>query len=159
MEASIAVIAANEGFALSPQGEGRRYYCESCEQHIVPYYLLFSQSEIFQLQGAAFHIIDGLDVTTGGFSATTYEGMDEAIRPLGMGLHTFYRISGDMQKFEATMGDTYWNLHRRLEREGKIHHPVEKCPDRNIATRIRIYTRPIGWGSPGAQRTTSSPAH
>jgi len=158
MEASIAVIAANEGFALSPQGEGRRYYCESCEQHIVPYYLLFSQSEIFRLQGAAFHIINELDVAGDGFSATSFEGADEALRPIGIELKAFYRVSGDLQKFTGEMGDTYWNLHRRLEREGKIHHPVEKCPDQNIATRIRIYTRPIGWGSPGAsvQKATST---
>ena len=158
MEASIAVVAANEGFALSPQGQGRRYYCESCEQHIVPFYLLFSRSEIFQLQGAAFHIIDGLDVTSDGFSATTYEGKDEAIRPLGINLNAFYSISGDLQKFQGTMGDTYWNLHRRLEREGKIHHSVEACPDQKIAGRIRIFTRSTGWSSPGAgARKTASP--
>ena len=161
MEASIAVVAANEGFALSPQGQGRRYYCESCEQHIVPFYLLFSRSEIFQLQGAAFHIIDGLDVTSDGFSATTYEGKDEAIRPLGINLNAFYSISGDLQKFQGTMGDTYWNLHRRLEREGKIHHSVEACPDQKIAGRIRIFTRSTGWSSPGAgaRKTASPPAH
>jgi len=159
MEASIAVLGTNEGFAISPQSEGKRYYCESCEQHFAPYYLLFSQSEIFRLEGAAFHIITELDLTEDGFSAKSFEGTDGAIRPLGIALSAFYRISGDFQKFSGTMGDTYWNLHRRLEREGKIHHRVEECPDQNIAGRIRIFTRSSGWGSPGAvQKVGASPS-
>jgi hypothetical protein len=143
--ASVAVIASDEEFALSPQKQDTAYSCADCGRHQVPFYLLFPRSEIFELQNQPFHVVEGLEVRDAGFEVRTFEGKDETLRPSLIDLMAFYRVSGNLRSISAAMGDTYWTVHRRLEREGKIRHPVEKCPDRKIAGRARIFSRLSGW--------------
>jgi hypothetical protein len=150
MQASVAVISPNEGFTRSPQGQGTAYECDACELHNAPFYVLFPRSEIFDLQSQPFHIVQGLEAGESGFEVKTYEGKDEELRPSMIDLLAFYRVSGNLQKISGALGDSYWTAHRRLEREGKLHHFVERCPDQKIADRVRIFARLSGWFTPSA---------
>jgi len=62
----------------------------------------------------------------------------------------FYEFSTDFKLLSASLSDTYWNAHRRLGQEGKIHHGAAQCADRNIATRVRLWLNNRGWVAPDA---------
>ena len=147
-QASVALVGTDERFTRSPQGQNTAYDCTGCELHPVPFYLLFPRSEIFEQQNQPFHLVQGLEVIPAGFSVNTDEGKDEAIRPAFVDLLGIYRVSGDLQSITGALSDSYWNLHRRLEREGKIHHHAEDCPDQKIAGRVRVFARSNGWFTP-----------
>ncbi|MCI0721097.1 MAG: hypothetical protein L0338_19320, partial [Acidobacteria bacterium] len=41
-----------------------------------------------------------------------------------------FEFSYDFDLLLAKPGDSYWNLHRVLEQEGKVQHSASNCPDR-----------------------------
>jgi hypothetical protein len=57
----------------------------------------------------------------------------------------FYEFSRDFKLQSASLSDTYWALHRRLEQEGRIHHSAAQCPDRQIGRRVRLWLNNRGW--------------
>jgi hypothetical protein len=85
------------------------------------------------------------DASPEGFSIQTDEGKDEIHLPADMELHAYYEIAGDFGVTSAALADTYWTTHRRMEREGKIHHCAQNCPDRAIGSRVRMTLRQTGW--------------
>ena len=52
--------------------------------------------------------------------------------PAGTGISTqgIFEFTRDFQLRRASWSDGYRLLHRKLEREGKIDHPWERCTDR-----------------------------
>jgi hypothetical protein len=61
-----------------------------------------------------------------------------------------YRLGGEssyprMLRSHPYYTDKYWDLHRRLEFEGKIKHSREQCPDRNGPRVVRAWDPKDGW--------------
>jgi hypothetical protein len=43
------------------------------------------------------------------------------------------------------MSDAYWETHRRFEREGKLTHSSETCPERLEGKMVKIWQPETGW--------------
>lgn len=43
---------------------------------------------------------------------------------------TIVEFSPDFRRVRATHSDSYWEWHRTLEREGRLHHAADRCPER-----------------------------
>jgi hypothetical protein len=59
-------------------------------------------------------------------------------------LRTIYRLSRFTVESVA-MSDAYWVTHRRLEREGKLAHSSETCPERLGGKVVKIWQQETGW--------------
>jgi hypothetical protein len=59
-------------------------------------------------------------------------------------LRTIYRLSRFTVESVA-MSDAYWETHRRLEREGKLTHSSETCPERLEGKVVKIWQPETGW--------------
>lgn len=54
------------------------------------------------------------------------------------------QLTADFTIADVSFSDTFWLNHRELEREGKIRHPAERCPER-LQQVIRRWMPDTGW--------------
>jgi len=59
-------------------------------------------------------------------------------------LRAIYRLSRFTVESVA-MSDLYWETHRRLEREGKLTHSSETCPEGLEGKMVKIWQPETGW--------------
>jgi hypothetical protein len=110
---------------------------------------LLPPSELFRMSGESFHVVAAVQVSGDRIQVQTNEGRDPIVGPgNGPYLLGFYEFSTDFKLLSASLSDTYWTLHRRLEQEGRIHHTAEHCPDRQIAARVRLWLANRAWTTP-----------
>jgi hypothetical protein len=62
-----------------------------------------------------------------------------------VGAAGIFDFTKDFVLARATWSDGYVELHRELEREGKIHHKWEQCPDRFGPRLVRVWDAEHGW--------------
>jgi DNA-binding winged helix-turn-helix (wHTH) protein len=144
--AMLSIIDENAPLTASPQSSGTYRYDESAEG---PYKLfLFPPSELFRLQGESFHGVGALRVSDTRIEVQTYEGKEPSQSFVSIG--AFYEFNKAFELVSVSLADTYWAAHQRYEREGKIHHTASQCPDRSLATRVRIWTANENWSDSAA---------
>jgi hypothetical protein len=71
-------------------------------------------------------------------------GSDLKVTLDGSGGSAIAEVAPDLS-LGFVLSERYWMEHRRLEREGRIDHAAEVCPDRRQAKELRIWTPPNGW--------------
>ena len=111
-------------------------------------YLMFSPSEIFRLEGAAYHRIQSILVEADRIQVHTYEGKD--FTGGSTYLEAYYEFTRDFALTSASMSDSYWQVHAEFEKRHRITHSAKQCPDRSIGSRMREYTSAGAWLAPGA---------
>jgi hypothetical protein len=149
--AALAVFREDQSPSHSIQTHGGDYECTNCPTGWPAEYLLFPPSELFRVQGESFHHVASLNVRQAGFEVQTHE---VTLRQADFSyISAVYEFRPDFQLVAASMGDAYWDLHRTLEKEGKVDHPAERCPDRIQPLRVRTWTSAMGW-----QQLTPSPS-
>jgi len=133
--AFLAAFPKDAAPVFPPQTASSPYYCNDCPRLASAFkFFLFPPTEIHSLQNIPFHTIFSLNVNSEGVEVQTFEGRDPTVAP--QELIGVYDFTPDFELRSAALSDTYWNLHRRLEREGKMHHPAARCPDRDPASRM-----------------------
>jgi len=146
--AVLSIIDESAPLTASPQLSGTYMYDESTEG---PYKLfLFPPSELFRMQGESFHRVGALRVSDTRIEVLTYEGKEPSQNFVS--LAAFYEFNKEFELVSVSLADTYWAAHQRYEREGKIHHTASQCPDRSLATRVRIWTANENWSDSAASR-------
>lgn len=146
--AVVAILGENHPPTVSPQVAGTPYGYDQWAGGPHMLYML-PPSELFRMSGESFHVVAAVQVSGDRIQVQTNEGKDLITGPgNGPYLLGFYEFSMDFKLLSASLSDTYWNAHRKLEQEGKIHHTAEQCPDRNIASRVRLWLANRAWTSP-----------
>ena len=56
-----------------------------------------------------------------------------------------YELDMDLRLVRARYSETYWDVHRRLELEGRIAHTRETCPERDGPPAIHVWAAQGGW--------------
>jgi hypothetical protein len=56
-----------------------------------------------------------------------------------------YEFTPALELISASLSPRYWEVHRRLEAEGKLDHSHTDCPDRNGPRTIEIWQPGTGW--------------
>ena len=60
-------------------------------------------------------------------------------------IDALYELTPSLDVVRASYSDQYWQMHRELEAEGKVHHTREQCPDRDGPRSVEIWDRAAGW--------------
>jgi len=138
--ASLAVIDETRAFAASPQTPGTRHYCVSCPAGSPDYYFVFPRSEINEIQQFHEYAVGQMHVS-GNEVEVIEETYGENNDRVHYGIHaadTFYPAS---IRFDSN----YDMQHKQYEREGKLNHSIEMCPERLRPRPIRMWTPSGGW--------------
>lgn len=123
----LAVLRADNPTGVSPQTPGSPFACQNCPKGESYRYLIFPRSELNRLTPSAYNKVVGIDILQNRTKVMTREvedpryGFSEAI----------FEFSHGFELLLAQPGDSYWNLHRILEQEGRVRHSGRNCPDRD----------------------------
>ena len=136
-----AVLDAIHVSGSSPEAAGSPFECKNCPPGRPLKYFIFPRSEVNKTFGAEVNMAGGtahgdkiIIITKEGPPAHG-QGDPEAV----------YEFSRDFQLKRTGYGDRYWELHRRLEKEGKIKHSKDACPERNGPRHVRQWDAQNGW--------------
>ena len=137
--AALAILSRSGPPATSPQNEGSEYYCNAGCPKGKPYrYILMPRSEFSEASGIAFDIVDGIDLRPGG---TTVQ-----VQAIGSVTETcYYDLSQDFEPERVAYGSSYRARHEMFEREGRINHRYQDCPERNEKAVLRICDETGNW--------------
>jgi len=84
----------------------------------------------------------------------------------GLGGSSLATLSEGLQITGLARSDKYWHMHQDLERQGRIPHAADECPDLARPLEVRRWTPATGWSAEpvrlrrpalGARRLTSQP--
>lgn len=135
--AMVALIDARNPSGSSPEDPASPFHCSSCPRTGPLRYTIFGRSEINRA--------GGFDINTASilrFDPAIEVRTQEA---LGTSGEAVYEITPDLSVVRARFGDRYWDLHRRLETEGRLTHAAATCPERAVMPAIRTWTAEAGW--------------
>jgi hypothetical protein len=120
----LAFLPSNQLNGHGPRPADLRYRCLNCAGPEPAKYFTFPRTEINRALGLTpldDHLIvhgDGSVIFRVG--QDRYHGNVEAV----------YELSTDGAVRHASVSDDYWTAHRALEREGRIAHSADDCPER-----------------------------
>jgi len=63
----------------------------------------------------------------------------------GEGADALYEFDLALNLKRASFSARYWEMHARLEEEGRLDHPRERCPDRDGPPTIHVWEPETGW--------------
>ena len=136
----LAVVDADAEPATSPQTPGAAFHCDDCPAQPPVRYFLFRRSELHLLLASAPNVANYVTVSPdNSIEVRTVETTDW-YGPAGL-----YFFSPTFELISATRTDSYWDTHRKLEREGRLSHGVENCPERNRPLTVRSWSNGHGW--------------
>lgn len=123
--AMLAVVDTNVTMSQAPDTIGGAYECLSCSPVTPGFYATFGRSELNRLTGSRFNraLVSQLD---DALIITTIEVPGD---PLAV--TAIYEFDARLALIGARYDDAYWDMHRRLELEGRIAHNRDNCPERS----------------------------
>ena len=134
-----AMLDANQLSGQAPGTAGTEYACVTCSSRAPIFYATFARSELNL-------------VAAGGFIRTRLSTVGDHLvvetvefdRDLGAATG-IYEFDRDQRLLTAKYSDSYWDEHVRLEREGRLTHSREKCPERDGPAAIHVWDAARGW--------------
>lgn len=133
-----AVLDAARPSGHSPEPRGAPTECLTCPAGDPLRYLVFPRTDISRHQPFPHWPP----------SAQIYEDGTVFVRVLASeGLkiaETIYELGPDFEVRTARFSDSFWEWHRRLEDEGKLHHRAQDCPERR-GLDVQSWTPDAGW--------------
>lgn len=130
--------------SISPQSNGLEFQCSgaTCQSGAPLQYFVFPRSELNRVADFPTYAVSDIRVVDHQIHVDTYEagefpGSQRAI-------YTFSRTP-ELALLDQKFDDGYWQMHRRLEREGKISHSDAACPARSRPTPVRVWSPTSAW--------------
>jgi hypothetical protein len=146
-QASLAVLRQDGPPATSPQGNAATYLCTRGCPSARPYrYILLPRSELNIASQLPYNFAAVIHKRTNGVTVETDE-----LRS-GPGSLVFYDFSQDLEPQRVVYGDGYREAHRQFEREGRIKHTYEQCPERKAPAILRICDENGNWSTVSVPR-------
>jgi DNA-binding winged helix-turn-helix (wHTH) protein len=129
--AAVAVLPVNGAAATSPQGEGSEFQCvRGCPAGRPYRYILLPRSEDNAASDLPYNDARQLLLRPGGFTIRTSE-IEAAAQ--------FFEFTEDFQPERVVYSGDYQDRHRRYEREGRITHSFDLCPERRNPAVLKIF--------------------
>jgi hypothetical protein len=138
--AAVAVLDANGAPAVARTSSGAALQCDACPTGDPARLYVFARSELNKSTGSPINYPYSLVITDEGRIEVSVREVDTPPPPL----RAIYRLSRFTVESVA-MSDAYWETHRRFEREGKLTHSSETCPERLEGKVVKIWQRETGW--------------
>jgi hypothetical protein len=144
---SLAIMDESKPFTVSPQTAGTRHKCVSCPQGTPDYYFVFPRSEINLLRNLwedSIHLVDvhGEEIEVGKSELASPEAGMEVNR---MQVIYVFRTNPTVEPFSFRFSSDYDMLHRNLEKQHKLDHMLESCPERLHPKPVKVWTPSAGW--------------
>jgi len=140
----LAVIDPAQQAASSPQTLGSPYRCSACPQASPHRYFVFPRSELNAVTGSPANIVRTIRALPDKLEVRTEEVHQTSVQSFGV-----YELRSDFSLAGASLTDLYWDLHRRLEKEGKLSHSADACRQQQpLKDRVRI------WRGDGAEQAS-----
>jgi hypothetical protein len=137
----VGVLDPRQLDGQGPEPVGSPYFCENCGRNQPLRMAVMPRSEVNLLTQSRFNrailerIGDRLTVRTIEVPAVDGQGAADAI----------YEFTASLDLISASYSNRYWEIHDRLEREGKVDHDRDHCPSRNGPQEIQVWARETGW--------------
>jgi len=130
------VLRVDQDPATSPQTPGSPFACDGCPPSGPHRYFLFPRTELNALSEFAYNHLHPIRVHGDEIEVELAEFHN---------CMSIYRFSADLTPLTVSVSDSYPEVHRRLEREGKIKHSYAECPERLHPKKIRVWEPQSGW--------------
>src|SRR5712692_1689213 len=137
---ALVVLYANHLSGTSPEQRGSGFECKSCPSARPLKYFIFPRSELSIVSHRGHNRVHSVSRRGDVVDVQTAEYHTEAL-----GADGIFEFSPDLELKRASWSDGYREAHRKFEREGKIAHPWEECPDRFGPRLIRVWDAQHGW--------------
>jgi DNA-binding winged helix-turn-helix (wHTH) protein len=129
--ASMAVLAVTGTPATSPQGDGSKFQCiRGCPAGKPYRYLLLPRSEANIASDIPYNDASQIFLRPGGFTIRTRE-VEAAAQ--------FFDFTEAFEPKRVVYSGDYPDRHRRYEREGRITHSFDLCPERRNPAVVEIF--------------------
>ena len=135
----VALLDSNALDGQGPEPAGSRHHCDSCGTAGPLRMFVFPRSELNQLTASRFNRVL-LSTGPDRLSVRTIEVPSD-----GGDADAHYEFTPSLEFITARFSDRYWELHRSLEREGRITHTRAQCPDRDGPRQIQAWEPSTGW--------------
>jgi hypothetical protein len=130
-------VAALDG--QGPEDAGSRHFCDACGTDRPLRMFAFPRTELNRVTASPFNRVV-VQTMTDRIIARTIE-----MPSSGGDADAVYEFNSSLDLVNATFSERYWELHRALEREGKIAHTRQQCPDRDGPRQVRMWEPATGW--------------
>lgn len=140
---SLAIVEESRAFATSPQTPGSRHECTDCPPGQSDFYFVFPRSEINEIQ--AIHENSITQIFVNGNQIEAVKGgvdQEDVTR-----VHYLINAADGFHLSAIRFNSEYDSTHRRFEREGKLQHSLEKCPERLNPRPVQLWTPKAGWAN------------
>jgi hypothetical protein len=135
----VAVLDPRTFDGQSPDNGDSKYQCSTCGSGSPLRYVVIPRSEVNRASGSP---LNGavVQMQDGGILVRTIE-----VPRIAQAVEALYEFSPSLELLSASFGDRYWEAHRELEAEGKIHHSRERCPYRDGPQGMTVWETTSGW--------------
>jgi hypothetical protein len=137
--AMLTVLDEKSISGSSPEAPGSPFECLNCPSGKPLRYFVFPRSEVNRVTGSGINHVFEISVRDDRITARTFEqGWHETAGAI-------YEFSRDFELRHVHYTDGYWDVHRKLELEGKIRHARAQCPERDGPQLVRVWEAASGW--------------
>lgn len=136
--AILGVVNPNRTLTQAPGSEGTPFHCTDCPADDPLFYVAFPRSELNVVTASRFN---RAQVAWAGdrVVVTTIEVAGDPLAATAL-----YEFDRDLRLIHARYSDTYRDMHRRLELDGRLGHTHEQCPEREGPAAIHVWSA-AGW--------------
>jgi hypothetical protein len=136
----IALLDEQSWPGASPPAVKPQFACRDCPSGRPRRYFVVPRTELNALAGtprlqAHIHTVDQ------GVVVRTYQNGSDT-----RGGELILEFSSDLSPVRARMSDAYWTWHQQMEREHRVNHSADACPERAGIT-LREWQRGSEWSS------------
>jgi len=136
---ALAVFDSSSITGSSPEEPGSRFQCTTCGSGGPRRYFVMPRLEVNAALRNRLIRPDVAMLPGGGMSVHLVQAEAEI-----QSADAIYEFSSTWEPVRAQVSDTYWDWHKRLTSEGRIDHPVERCPERE-GLPVRWFDPATGW--------------
>lgn len=135
-----AVLDADRPAGHSPEPAGSSLECVRCPPGDPLQYVVLPRTDVSRLEHFP---TDGPTIMTFADGTTQVHSLESGGPNIAAAI---YVVAPDLTIREVRFSDSYWEWHRRLERDGKLDHAPAACPHRQ-GLEVQRWTRAEGWRS------------
>jgi len=137
--AAAAVIDAEGPDTQAPGTANTVFECVSCARATPLFYATFARSELNVVNGGRFNRA-AVSRERGRIIVRTMEVEGDPVSATAI-----YEFDNDLRLLRARYDDLYWTVHANFERDGKIRHGRETCPERGGPPAVHVWDGANGW--------------
>ena len=149
----VALLDRDAMNGQAPAPRNSEFECASCGPDRPLRYVVMPRSEVNRASASPFN---RASVSVHG-DALLVRTVEQPGSMTTAAADAIYEFTQQLDLVQASYSDRYWDMHRELERLGKITHTRQQCPDRDGPRQIEVWDPATGWSVQTVRRRATSP--